>query len=306
MSQKGFVKLSEAELLEQIAQYEKREINLKCYGVVGAVIGVIGSIISMVLEDDLLGLIFTAVVIVSVVTYYLGIRLRKKAESLVREQLDDFFEAELERVFGPRMRTSEMRINEPFLNEIRPVDLYWNRCSVWRFYEGNYHGTHFSAANVELYELKQVTEEDSFQNATETVFEGVVLRCRNICDPAPDIALRKPWADHHKSDLVDPEVFRQHFSVRTADNQPADDLVTPELRELIQKLESLSNEYTVTALIFRNGEAILAIGGYAFAEGLPSGGKSLQNLDGIRRLFTASLTEMGDLIDILRDSCGGK
>ena len=75
--------------------------------------------------------------------------------------------------------------------------------------------------------------------------------------------------------------------------------------ELIRKLESLSNDYRVIALIFRDGEAILALAGwFSFADGLPSGGKSLQNLDGIRRRFTASLTPMGDLIDILRDSCG--
>lgn len=49
---------------------------------------------------------------------------------------------------------------------------------------------------------------------------------------------------------------------------------------------------------------ILAISGYAFAEGLPSRGMRLQSLGGIRRRFTALLTTTGNLIDILRDSCG--
>ncbi|MBS7340406.1 MAG: hypothetical protein KIH00_09200 [Lachnospiraceae bacterium] len=104
-----------------------------------------------------------------------------------------------------------MSINASFLKEIHPVDRHWTNCRVLRFFEGNYHGTHFSASNVELYELRQVHEEDRFQDATETVFEGVVLRCRNICDPALDIALRRPWKDHHKSDITDSAVFHQHF-----------------------------------------------------------------------------------------------
>ena len=78
-------------------------------------------------------------------------------------------------------------------------------------------------------------------------------------------------------------------SACTADDRPADYMVTPYLRELIRKMESLGNGYMVTAQIFRNGEAILAIAGYTFADGLPSGGDSLQNLHLIRRRFTVSL-----------------
>ena len=258
----------------------------------------------MAMESEM-NLLFSVILLLGGGCFYLGVRLRRKAESLVREQLDDFFEAELEKTFGPRLHTPEMSINASFLKEIHPVDRHWTNCRVLRFFEGNYHGTHFSASNVELYELRQVHEEDRFQDATETVFEGVVLRCRNICDPALDIALRRPWKDHHKSDITDSAVFHQHFSACTADNQPADDLVTPQLRELIQKLESLSDNHRVNALIFRDGEAILALSGYTFSDGLPSKGKSLQNLYEIRIRFTASLTPMGNLIDILRDSSRG-
>lgn len=303
MSRKGFVKLSEEELHKQIAQYEKQEGNLKRNGLLGAIIGLLGFLICMALGSGMV-LIFLMIILVGGVCFYLGVRSRRKAESLVLEQMDDFFEAELEKTFGPRMDTPEMSINVPFLKEIHPVDRYWERCWMSRFFEGNHHGVHFSAANVELYKFNQCAEEDSTQAATETLFKGVVLRCKDICNPTWDIALRRPWEDNHKSDLTDSAVFQQHFSARTADNQPADNLVTPQLRELIRNLESLSNDYRVIALIFRDGEAILALAGwFSFAEGLPSGEKSLQNLDGIRRRFTASLTPMGNLIDILRDSC---
>ncbi|MBS7340405.1 MAG: hypothetical protein KIH00_09195 [Lachnospiraceae bacterium] len=56
--------------------------------------------------------------------------------------------------------------------------------------------------------------------------------------------------------------------------------MTPQLREMIQKLESLSDNHRVNALIFRDGEAILALSVYTFSDGLPSKGKSLQrNID---------------------------
>ena len=110
-------------------------------------IGLIGFLICMASVPEL-ALIFVVIVLAGVVCYYMGVRLRRKAESLVMEQLGGFFDAELERTFGPHMDTPEMCINSPFLEEIRLVDKYWNRCRAWRFYEGNYHGTHFSASNV--------------------------------------------------------------------------------------------------------------------------------------------------------------
>lgn len=305
MSRKKFVKLNDQELRERIARYEKQRTNLKRYGLLGAIIGLIGVLTCMALESELVVIFVFMILLVGGVCYYMCAHLRWKAESLVREQLDDFFEAELEKTFGPRLHTPEMSIYESFLKEIHPVDRYWTNCRVWRFYEGNYHGTHFSASNVELYEQIQLSGEDDLRDDKETVFEGVVLRCRNICDPALNIALRRPWKDNQKSDITDPAVFQQHFSARTAEDQPADDRVTPGLRELIRKLETLSEKYTVNALIFRDGEVILALSGWhSFADSLPPKGKSLQNIPEIRMRFPASLTPMCDLIDTLRDSCG--
>lgn len=280
-------KLSEGELLRQTAQHEKREDNLKFFGIIGTVIGVIGTIISMALEIGLLGLIFTVVVIVSVVSYFLGIRTRKETEALIDTQLDDFFESELERAFGPRADTSKMPINLSFLDQLHPVEKHWDRCRVWRFYEGNYHGTHFSAADAELYYLD--TDYRSNENTRQTVFNGFVLRCKDVCDPALDIVLRRDGAD---------------LSARTGNDQPADDLVTPQLRELIRKIVSFSGKYTVNSLIFRSGEVVMAIGGYSFGHGLPSGSESLQDFDMIRRRFTDSLYPVCKLIEGLQDSGG--
>lgn len=236
-------KLSEEELHSQIAKREKREDNLKYYGIIGTVVGIIGCVVSLALELGLLGLIFMVVVIVSIISVFLGGRTRKKAEKLVDTQLDDFFESELERAFGPRADTGKLPINLSFLDQLHPVEKHWDRCRVWRFYEGNYHGTHFSAANVELYYLD--TDYHSNKETIQTVFKGFVLRCKDVCDPALDIVLRGHGADHRQCDLMDPAVFCQHFSARTADDQPAEDLVTPQLRELIRKLETLNNREMV-------------------------------------------------------------
>ena len=340
-------KLSEEELHSQIAKREKREDNLKYYGIIGTVVGIIGCVVSLALELGLLGLIFMVVVIVSIISVFLGGRTRKKAEKLVDTQLDDFFESELERAFGPRADTGKLPINLSFLDQLHPVEKHWDRCRVWRFYEGNYHGTHFSAAVVELYYLD--TDERSNKNTRQTVFHGFVLRCKDVCDPALDIILRREGADHRQSDPLDPTVFRQDFSARTGNDQPADDLVTPQLRELVRKLETLdnremidlevqqlrqrlkgaealekkhkklgaglvdgvyedirkmearANHLPITALRLRDGEATLAINGFLYAHGMRKV-DSLQNLDMIRRRFTASLLPVCRMIDILRDS----
>ena len=52
------VKPNDAEMNTQIARYEKRELNLKLYGLYAVVIGIIGLIISMALEESVLQLVF--------------------------------------------------------------------------------------------------------------------------------------------------------------------------------------------------------------------------------------------------------
>ena len=291
--------LSEAEALELLTQYEKREVRWKNLGLKGTLIGAIGAALFAVMEVEALSFIFTLVLLVGVGFIVVGGRFRSKAESVVNAQLYDFYEAELQKAFGPCQHTEGMDINEPLLKELRVVDEGWSEHAVWRFYEGDYHGTHFSVENVKL--GKEVYDGENGDRTVE-IFDGAVLRCKDVCHPALDIALCGPGTDH-QSDLTDPAVFRQSFSARTADGQPADHLVTPKLRELIQKMEFIGTQYTVTALLFRNGEAMLAIRRYNFGYAL-QGDKSLRDLDAVRKRFIDSLTPVCKLIDILRDSCG--
>ena len=77
--------------------------------------------------------------------------------------------------------------------------------------------------------------------------------------------------------------------------------MTPQLRELVQKLENASSNAKVGCLILRGGDLILALNTrYVFA-GIPPE-LDMRDIDGIRKWFTASLAGMGGLLDILLES----
>ena len=82
---------------------------------------------------------------------------------------------------------------------------------------------------------------------------------------------------------------------------PADEMVTPQLRALVRRLEEFANNGKVGGLILRGCELTLALNtGYVFAN-VPNA-IDMRDIDGIRKWFTASLTGMAGLLDILRKS----
>ena len=81
----------------------------------------------------------------------------------------------------------------------------------------------------------------------------------------------------------------------------ADEMVTPQLRALVRRLEEFANNGKVGGLILRGGELTLALNtGYVFAN-VPNA-IDMRDIDGIRKWFTASLTGMAGLLDILLKS----
>lgn len=81
----------------------------------------------------------------------------------------------------------------------------------------------------------------------------------------------------------------------------ADEMVTPQLRALVRRLEEFANNGKVGGLILRGGELTLALNtGYVFAN-VPNA-IDMRDIDRIRKWFTASLTGMAGLLDILRKS----
>lgn len=82
---------------------------------------------------------------------------------------------------------------------------------------------------------------------------------------------------------------------------PADEMVTPQLRALVRRLEEFANNGKVGGLILRGGELTLALNtGYVFAN-VPNA-IDMRDIDGIRKWFAVSLTGMAGLLDILRKS----
>lgn len=101
--------------------------------------------------------------------------------------------------------------------------------------------------------------------------------------------------------LDDPVAFTNYYSARTADGTEADDAVTPQIRELIGMLEAFAANSRVAALSLHNGELTLALHtSYKFAYIPPK--QDLKNIDGIRMSYTATLTTMAALLDLIRGS----
>ena len=229
---------------------------------------------------------------------------QKKKKALMQEQLGGYFRTELTRAFGPEPKTAELPIDWAFLESAELLAVPWTECSVEDFHEGIHNGLRFSAANVELrrtVEEKSGPDNDNWMTRTETLFRGIVVRCKDIGDPALDMVIREMFQERKKDDITDPALFRKHFTSRTANGQDVDEQVTPQLRELVQKLEASSNSAKLGGLILRDGDLTLALNTrYVFA-GVPEE-LDLRDVDGIRKWFTASLTGMGNLLDLLVES----
>ena len=229
---------------------------------------------------------------------------QKKKKALMQQQLGGFFRTELTKAFGPEPKPATLPIDWAYLEAAKLSAVSFTECTVTDFHEGEHKGLRFSAANVELHrtvEEKSGPDNDNWMTRTETLFRGIVVRCKVICDPALDIALNDMFQERKKDDITAPAAFRKHFAAHTADGREADDQVTPQLRNLVQKLEASSRSAKLCGLILRDGDLALALNTrYVFA-GVPEE-LDLRDIDGIRKWFTASLTGMGNLLDLITES----
>ncbi len=222
----------------------------------------------------------------------------------MQQQLGGFFRTELTKAFGPEPKPATLPIDWAYLEAAKLSAVSFTECTVTDFHEGEHKGLRFSAANVELrrtVEEKSGPDNDNWMTRTETLLRGIVVRCKAICDPALDIALNDMFQERKKDDITAPAAFRKHFAAHTADGREVDDQVTPQLRNLVQKLEASSRSAKLCGLILRDGDLALALNTrYVFA-GVPEE-LDLRDIDGIRKWFTASLTGMGNLLDLITES----
>lgn len=292
-------RMTDAELSKKLGRYQAAEsIGI----LLGALCVIAGCVLAFVLHDLIVVLVlgFSGVVLLLLI----ALPAQKKKNALIWQQLGGYFGAELKRFFGEEPEKPELPIDYRFLKNVGIIGIEWIACSVKDFHEGEHNGLRFSAANVELgrtVEERSGPDNDNWMTRSETLFRGVVLRCKNICAPGMDITLNEQFQERKGGDLTDPAVFLKHFAARNADGQPADELVTPQLRALVRRLEEFANNGKVGGLVLRGGELTLALNtGYVFAN-VPNA-IDMRDIDGIRKWFTASLNGMAGLLDILWES----
>ena len=292
-------KLTDAQLSQKLGSYQKTE----SIGILLGVILVITACISMFIQRD--PILVCALAFPGVALFLLVAKpAQTKKKALLQQQMGGYFRAELTRVFGIEPATPLLPIDWAYLEAAKLTAVPWTECSIDAFHEGECAGLRFSAANAELrrtVEERSGPQNDNWMTRSETLFRGIVVRCKDICDPALDIALNGMFQERKKDDITDPAAFRKHFAAHTADGREADDQVTPQLRDLVQKLEASSSSAKLCGLILRDGDLTLALNTrYVFAD-VPDE-LDLRDIDGIRKWYTASLTGMERFLTLLRES----
>ena len=292
-------KLTDAELSKKLGGYQRTE----SIGMLLGILCVVSGCILMFVKRDII--LICVLVFVGVALFLLVAKpAQTKKKALLQQQLGGYFRAELTKAFGPEPEPATLPIDRAYLKAAKLSAVDFTECTVTGFHEGECAGLRFSAANVELrrtVEEKSGPDNDNWMTRTETLFRGIVVRCKDICDPALDIALNDMFRERKKDDITDPAAFRKHFAAHTADGREADDQVTPQLRDLVQKLEASSASAKLCGLVLRGGDLTLALNTrYVFAD-VPDE-LDLRDIDGIRKWYTASLTGMERLLTLLRES----
>ena len=295
----GAERMTDAQLSKKLGNYQRTE----SIGILLGVILVIAGCISMFIQHD--PILVCALAFPGVALFLLVAKpAQTKKKALMQQQLGGFFHTELTKVFGPEPEPTTLPIDWAYLEAAKLSTVSFTECTVTDFHEGEHKGLRFSAANVELrrtVEEKSVPDNDNWMTRTETLFRGIVVRSKDICAPTLDIALNDMFQERKKDDITDPAAFRKHFAAHTADGREADDQVTPQLRDLVQKLEASSRTSKLCGLILHDGDLTMALNTqYVFA-GVPEW-LDLRDIDGIRKWFTASLTGMGNLLDLITES----
>ena len=292
-------KLTDAQLSKKLGSCQKAE----SIGMLLGILCVVSGCILMFVKRDII--LICVLVFVGVALFLLVAKpAQAKKKALLQQQLGGYFRAELTRMFGVEPAAPALPIDRAYLKAAKLSAVDFTECTVTDFHEGEHKGLRFSAANVELrrtVEEKSGPDNDNWMTRTETLFRGIVVRCKDICDPTLDIALNDMFQERKKDDITDPAAFRKHFAAHTADGREADDQVTPQLRDLVQKLEASSASAKLCGLVLRGGDLTLALNTrYVFAD-VPDE-LDLRDIDGIRKWYTASLTGMERLLTLLRES----
>ena len=188
----GMERMPDAALSRKLGHYQKMAAVWRLVGLAGAVGGVIAF---FAVQGTALRAVLTAALFFGGIccAVFLGGGAQKKCRALLREQLGDFFRAELEKAFGPDLRPPALGIDEPFLKTLSLAEGAWEESKVENLRGGVYRGVRFTAANVRLRHVyRRGAPHEGYETCSEEVFRGLILRCETR-EGAPSPRLAE-WA----------------------------------------------------------------------------------------------------------------
>ena len=195
-------KLTDAQLSKKLGGCQKAE----SIGMLLGILCVVSGCILMFVKRDII--LICVLVFVGVALFLLVAKpAQTKKKALLQQQLGGYFRAELTRMFGVEPAAPALPIDRAYLKAAKLSAVDFTECTVTDFHEGEHKGLRFSAANVELrrtVEEKSGPDNDNWMTRTETLFRGIVVRCKDICDPALDIALNDMFRERKKDDITEP------------------------------------------------------------------------------------------------------
>lgn len=296
----GVEKLSDAELSEQLGRYQRQARTSLRVGLLGIASGLIATV---AMQNTALKAVIVAVLFGGGLccVLFLSGGAQKKLKTLMQEQLGDFFSAELEQSFGPKLHTPEMQIDRTFLETLCLPDRKWEECETESFREGSYHGLHFAAANVRLYHVyEQGHGQGSLGTGRDMVFKGLVLRCETCSPVSPAIHAAVRTESSPRGVMTGDELFDRCFCVTAEREQDARALLTSQftawLSELAQRVEG-----RLSAFCWEGRAFSLAIEtDYGFAA--VASDVDMRNLDAVRRSYSTSLREMEKTLALLLEN----
>ena len=293
------VKMSDAELSKRLGRYQTIE---RIGTVLGLILIVAGGIIALVQHNLWIfaGLFFAGVIVLVIISFVVN----TKKNVLLNLQLGDFFHEQLQSAFGPGTAEPTMPINVSYLKGAELIDQCWEGSDISNFFEGEHDATRFSVANVTLNHLveeRSGADNDNWMTKTVTVFNGVILRCADMCDANLDMSITDRYQESPPNgDVSNPAVFAERFKVRTSDGREAMALVTPEMRTLCSELER-AVDGKLCGLKLKDGEAAIALHTkYQFSNVPPN--TDLRNIDGIRKAYIESIETLKTLLNILKNN----
>lgn len=285
--------MSDEQLAKALGRYQAAESLCMLIGIILVAAGCISAV--LVHNRALLAvLVFVGVGLL----VFGALPAQKKKKALLRQQMGEFFDAEREKLFGKDPETPELPIDKAYLKSIDICSVDWTDITVENFHEGEHDGMLFSAANLSLsrtVEEKSGPNNDNWMTRTETLFNGLVVRCKGVCRVLPEVTVTSRFQKRTADDLKSPAAFLDKFSV--SDN--TDGAVTAQLLEFVQAMEKAGGK--LFGLAVRNGDLTLALETrYVFANVPPQ--LDLRDIDGIRKWYVASLKGMSDLLDIIKQT----